>query len=85
MKLVINGAYYYDKDDDLIVQPCMTGEFNIVDCNVFKRSEESEETNFVKYQGNKYFFIGVRCVYTESFELLSDLSDLIHVEEKFDF
>ena len=21
MKLVINGAYYYDKDDDLIVQP----------------------------------------------------------------
>ena len=59
MKLVINGAYYYDKDDDLIVQPCLTGEFGIVDCTVFKRSEESdeekieedkeeeEETNFV--------------------------------------
>ena len=65
MEFVVSGAFYYDKEEDVIVTPRMTGCFYIVDCSVYERMKKSESkgnNDFVKYQGQKYFDTGIRPV-----------------------
>ena len=96
MELVIKGAYYHDRESDTILIPHFTGKFGIVDCTRFKKMEELKEEydesyiNQVKddpviFEGEKYYDAEYRPLYIEDWTLLSDLSDLEHLEEDFDF
>ena len=95
--LVIKGAFYYDNDSDTILMPHYTGEFSVVDCDEYIKMEELKETydesyiennkdNFIDYEGQKYYFAeySPRSV-TDEWDLLSDLSELSHFEEDYDF
>ena len=96
MKTVIKGAYYYDRNLDKILIPHFTGEFCIVDCTQYiKRDELKErydeafvnevEDDFVEFEGEKYYYAEYSPQNVEDWELLSDISDLEHIEEEFDF
>lgn len=93
--LVIKGAYYFT--GDMIVCPLMTGQFYIVDCHTFETKSdlldkydqkyfkevkaEAIEKDGVKYYPTEWGPVTV----SEDWELLSDLSDLSHEENDFDF
>lgn len=96
MKLVIKGAYYYDKDSDIILVPHFTGEFRIVDCDIFMTMEDLKDSydesyindvkdNPIEYDGKNYYNAEYSPQSVDEWELLSDLSELAHLEENFDF
>lgn len=96
MQLVIAGAYYYDREDDKILIPHYTGDFRIVDCNEFIRMEELKaryEEEYIKgvkdypieLNGEKYYDAEWGPFSVGNWELLSDLSELQHTEENFDW
>jgi len=96
VKLVIKGAYYYDRDDDTLLVPHYTGEFCIVDCNKYVRMEELKDIydeNYInqvkeyptEFEGNKYYDAKYSPRTVGGWELLSDLSELGHIENDYDF
>ena len=96
MNLVIKGAFYYDKEADTILTPHFTGEFWIVDCYEYVRMDELKEIyndsyiedvleDPIDYNGKKYYSAESSPFNIGNWELLSDLSDLMHIEENYDF
>ena len=93
--LVIRGAYY--KNEDSILVPHSTGDYNVVDCNEYIRKKEwknryyeedweGNKDHYVKVRGKKYYYAGFRPVYVGSeWEVLSDLSGISHTETDYDF
>uniref|UniRef100_A0A6M3LRE6 Uncharacterized protein n=1 Tax=viral metagenome TaxID=1070528 RepID=A0A6M3LRE6_9ZZZZ len=97
--LVIQGAYYYDNESDTILMPHRTGEYSMVDCNIYVKMKElknmydesyikdnKDNLMHIEYEGQEYFSAewGPRSV-TEEWDLLSDLSELSHFEEDYNF
>jgi len=95
--LVVSGAFYYSEEYKAVIKCCRTGEFWMVDCiryiqkrryieNFGKQSFKDNEDNFVLYEGEKYFSEdGSIPLQTIDFDLLSDLSDLKHEQESYNF
>ena len=89
--LVIKGALY-KADEDTLVKPHFTGEFGIVDCTRYFTKEELESRYpewFIKQNKDDYIIEdGIKYYYAEyspmtvddDWELLSDLSELNHIE-----
>lgn len=94
---VVRGAYYYDENSDVILKPHFTGYFRIVDCTEYKLQEDIKDIydeqfidensdDYVEYNGEKYYYAEYSPnSVTDAWEILSDLSNLTHVEEDFDF
>ena len=90
MKLVIKGAYYFNREADMIVVPLFTGEFDIVNCATHIRLEELEELYDKKhvdsviefpmeFKSNNYYKAECsRVIAVDSLELLSNLSELYY-------
>ena len=97
MKLVIAGAYYYDRNNEVILIPHYTGEYYVVDCYRYMKMEEMKEMyseNYIKdvldypieFERELFYDAEYSPQYVnDSWELLSDLSDLKHLEENFSF
>lgn len=94
--LIIKGAYYYDHTSDQILIPHFTGEFYVVDCDRYETIEnlkerynddyiEEVEENYIMYNDVKYYYAEYHPETVEDWELLSDLSELSHIECEFDF
>lgn len=95
MTLVIKGAVYFDGEEILI--PHFTGEYQIVDCDRFCKLEELEnygynekwlhdnEDNYITYNNEKYYFAEYSPYNVEDWLLLSDLSELEHVNDTYEF
>lgn len=95
--IVIKGAYYYDKEQDRILIPRFTGEYIIVDCDIYYPKKKSIEEvgrlffemhkeEFIKLKEKKYYYAYYApCYVGDNWELLSDLSELVHVEQLFDW
>ena len=96
MNLVVKGAYYYDRESETILVPHFTGDFFYVDCTEYEKMEslkgrydkgwiKENKDDFIEYEGEKYYYAeySPRCV--EDWKLLSDVSELEHTEENFDF
>ena len=93
--LVIKGAYYKYYDEVLI--PHFTGDFHTVDCTRYITRDELEDTygeDFIKENEEDTIEVdGETFYYAEyspyhiavDWELLSDLSDLQHNEQDFNF
>ena len=94
-KLVIAGAYYYDRKADIILKPHYSGEFSIVDCDSFEQMSELEDKydksyienvkdNKIEFEGRDYFSTEYSpfCI-DDDWELISDLSSLIFNDEDF--
>ena len=89
--LVIAGAYYKIEDKDVVVCPHYTGEFSIVDCDVYLNKEDfldvyDEQYLFRDYYievgGKKYYYAEYKPFYVdENWTLLSDLSKLRYRED----
>ena len=97
MNLVVKGAYYYDRGSETILMPHFTGDFHTVDCTEYEKMEVLEgeydksyidrvKDDFIEFEGEKYYYAeySPRCV-DDDWELLSELSELEHGEENFDF
>jgi hypothetical protein len=89
-KLVIKGAYY--KNGNEILVPHFTGEYVMVDCDRYMKKNdlldiynksyfEENKENYVVVEGEKYYYAEYS-PYTvdDEWELLSDLSELHHIE-----
>lgn len=93
--LVIAGAYYKIEDEDVVICPHYTGEFSIVDCDKYLNKEDFlgayeeeylDEDNFIEVGGKKYYYAEYKPFNVdENWTLLSDLSNLRHIEEDYDF
>ncbi len=96
-KLVIKGAFYFDNSSDTILMPHYTGEFSIVDCNTYEKMSElksrydkdyikSVKDDYIELDGVKYYSTEYSpCAVSDDWDLLSDLSELNHLEEDFNF
>lgn len=95
MRLVIRGAYYKVGDEILI--PHFTGEYNMVDCTRYLSKKEileiydkswlkEHKDNYVIVDNVKYYYAeyDTYCI-DNDWELLSDLSELEHLETNFNF
>ena len=94
-KLVIKGAIY--QDGDTILMPHFTGEYGMVDCTRYYTKEEMEETygetfikdnkdNYVDVDDVRYYYAEYGpCTVDDDWDLVSDLSDLEHTEDSFNF
>lgn len=96
MDFVVKGAYYYEKETDTILTPHATGCFGGVDCSRFVRMEELKErydegyinqvkNRYIEFEGEQYYSAEYSSRIIKDWELLSDLSGLEYVEEKFDW
>lgn len=96
MKLVIKGAYYYDRESETILIPHFTGEFCIVDCSTFEKMDSLKDRyddayiDDVKdsptdFEGEQYYSTEYSPQTVGEWELLSDLGNLEHLEEDYDF
>jgi hypothetical protein len=95
--LVIKGAYYFDRGNDTILVPHFTGDFWIVDCDKYVNMERLQEIyddsyidgvrdNCIEFEGEKYYHAEYSPYNVDKdWELLSDLSELEHLEEDYDF
>jgi len=95
MNTIIKGALYFD--EDIILRPHYSGDFNTVDCDQYKteeqiRSEYSEEhvkeflsEYCITHEGIKYYPAEWGPYHTEKFELLSDLDSLEFWDEETEF
>ena len=89
--LVISGALYR-VDEDTIVKPHFTTEYAAVDCTRYFTKEELEgrygesfirqnKNDFIEEDGIKYYYAEYSPFHvSEDWELLSDLSELNHLE-----
>lgn len=95
-RLVVRGAYYYNPDDDAIYIPHYTGEYYAVDCDRYltkkdlssrydKKWFKEHKEEYEVYNDIKYYYAEYAPICPDNFELLSDLSDLCHQEEKYDW
>ena len=95
-KLVIKGAYYHDAESDTILIPHYTGTYIAVDCDAYvtmdKLSDiydeeyiDSVKDDFVTYSEERYYSAEFGTYHVREWELLSDLSNLHHSEEDFDW
>lgn len=94
-QLVIKGAYY--KSGDEILVPHYTGEFWMVDCDRYQTKKEILENydksffeenkdNYVTVDGEKYYYAEYSPYSVDDeWELLSDLSELEHIENDYGF
>ena len=96
MKTVIKGAYYFDRDNNKILIPHFTGEFWIVDCTEFKTVDDLKANYDDKYiesvidspielEGEEYYYAESSPCDVGEWELLSDISNIEHIEEDEDF
>src|SRR6056297_306400 len=96
LQMIIRGAYYYDKDLDYILVPHFTGKFSIVDCtryipyqefkdSYYKSFIEKNKEDYIEFNGSKYYYGEYEPFTVKNWKTLSDLSELEHLEEKFDF
>ena len=96
MKTVIKGAYYYDRESETILVPHFTGEFYMVDCSRFVKMEELKDRyndNYIdevkdspiEYEGEKYYDAEYSPWSIGDWELLSDISEVSHLEENYDW
>ena len=94
MKLVIAGALYFD--GEMLLVPHYTGEFVVVDCDRYMSLEDLKDIynelfieeameSPVSYNNKKYYPAEYGPFNVKDWELLSDLSDLNHLEENYDF
>ena len=94
MKLVIKGAWYFDGEALLV--PHFTGEYHTVDCSRFLPIGELEalyDKEFIKialdfpytYNNITYYPAEYMPFVIGDWQLLSDLSELSHTEENYDF
>ena len=94
MKLVIKGAYYYDRDSETILRPHFTGEFVMVDCSSFEKMKvikdkydddyiEDVKANPIEFEGEQYYSTEYSLQTVGNWELLSDLSNLKYLEEDY--
>ena len=94
--LIIKGAVYYDEKNDCILVPHFTGSFKLVDCTRYltkkqileqyeKKFFNENKDDFKKYGGIKYYFAEYSPYNVGQWELLSDLSNLNHLDEEQDF
>ena len=97
MKLVIKGAYYYNRETDEIIVPHYTGEYNIVDCDEYIQMNELKgiyDKSYIDgvrnrpiiFEEKQYYSAEYSPKYVDDYwELLSDLSELSFIEENFDW
>ena len=96
MNLIVRGAYYYNSESDEILIPHYTGEFRIVDCDQYVTMKELKRSydkkyiaqvidSLIEYEGKKYYNAEYSPRDVGDWELLSDLSELSHIEESYDF
>jgi len=96
MKLVIKGAIYYDREAKTILIPHFTGEYVIVDCtqyilldNLKDKYDESfildNQSDPIEFEDETYYYAEYSPWNIDDWELLSDLSELHHIEEEFNF
>ena len=93
--LVIKGAYYQAGNEILV--PHFTGQYITVDCtryilkkewkeNYSKTFRDENKNNFVEVEGVKYYYAEYSPMnINDDWNLLSDLSELEHIEEEFNF
>ena len=94
--LIIRGGIYYA--DEILLIPHYTGFFHTVDCTEYKtkkqiKAEYNKETAniflngscYLKHEGRKYYKCEYNPHYTESFELLNDVSDLEFTDDQIEF
>ena len=87
--LVIRGAYYYNEENDIIVVPHFTGDFAIVDCDIYERLKELkeeysedyveqviEDEQYITLNGKRYYYAEWSPMSTDGLILLSDISKL---------
>ena len=96
IKLVIKGAYYYDRNADIILVPHFTGEFFAVDCDKFVTMKELKniyddnyidqvKDNPIEFEDNFYYDAEYKTFNVGDWELLSNLSELFHNEINYDW
>lgn len=96
MNLLITGACYYDKENDMVLVPHFTGEYYLCDCTRYLPLDEIKEMyeedwieenkdNFITYNDKKYYYAEYAPCGTDGLELLSDLSELVYSEECAEF
>ena len=96
MNTIIAGAYYYDIESDTILIPHYSGGFWMVDCNQYVKIEElkdrynkdyilSVKDDFITYNREKYYNAEYSPWTVGEWKLLSDISELKHIENDFDF
>ena len=93
--LVIKGAIYQVGDEILV--PHFTGEYIMVDCTRYMKKSDlldiydksffkDNKENFVIVDGEKYYYAEYSPFNVgDDWLLLSDLSEIEHMEENFDF
>ena len=89
--LIIKGAIYTNGTE--LLQPHYTGEFYAVDCTEWKTAEdikanynetfyrEALENCPITHEGVNYYMCECGPHHVTDFTLLSDLSELTHIEE----
>jgi hypothetical protein len=96
MKLVIAGAFYYDRNSDTIFAPHYTGEYVTVDCDEYVTMDELKDNyddsyiktvkdSPVEFEGKQYYSAEWGPFNIGNWELLSDLSDLRFNEDNRSF
>jgi len=96
MRLVIKGAVYFDREGQTVLIPHFTGEFSIVDCTEYITKEELQSKygsafieenadNTIEVEGSTYYFAESSPCAVGDWDLLSDLSELEHTEEEYNF
>ena len=96
MRLVIKGAYYYDRESDTILIPRHTGDCTMVDCLRFLKMDELKKhypesyiegvkESPLEFEGDYYFKATDSPVYVDDWKLLSDVSGLFHSEENYNW
>lgn len=97
LRLFIKGAIYLSADGTELLTPRFTGEYAVVDCTRYLTKDEilsnyeedffnENKDNYIEYEGNKYYYAEYSPYHTQNIgELLSDLSELQHVEEEYNF
>ena len=99
MRLMIKGAFYYDRDAKTVLVPHYTGEYNAVDCDKYVLLDELkvnypesyiedviENNDCIVFENKEYYYAQYSpwCNLNE-LELLSDVSELQHIENNYDF
>jgi hypothetical protein len=93
--LVIKGVFYYDTKGNEVLVPHMTGDFQIVDCDVYKKMENIDTDNYpaghfddvetVTVDGETYYQCDYEVTDVDDWVVLSDVGNLQHFEESREF
>lgn len=95
-KLVIAGAFYYDRSSDTILVPHYTGEYVTVDCSEYVTMDELKnnyDDSYIKdvkdkrieFEGKQYYSAEWSPFHVGNWELLSDLTKLRFNEDNRSF